>query len=149
MSVTFEMNPIGFFGTSANASDWLNSLSSSGFEALQRLQQATLFLPFVKFVGEQMTEYGTAPVLIESIKAEIEIETDISTYEVWGISPEGFYIGMVPTKYEDGKLTISLGTESRSMYYLIVKNLLKWHGRAWKPAHAAPQLFKETHYDYI
>ena len=25
-------------------------------------------------------------------------------------------------KYEDGKLTISLGTESRSMYYLIVKN---------------------------
>jgi hypothetical protein len=75
-----------------------------------------------KFVGDQMIEYGEAPVLIESIKAEIEIETDISTYEVWGISPEGFYIGMVPTKYEDGKLTISLGTESRSMYYLIVKN---------------------------
>ena len=75
-----------------------------------------------KFVGEQMIEYGKAPVLVESIKAEIEIETDISTYEVWGISPEGFYIGMVPTKYEDGKLKISLGTESRSMYYLIVKN---------------------------
>ena len=75
-----------------------------------------------KFVGEQMMEYGTAPVLVESIKAEIEIETDISTYEVWGISPEGFYIGQVPTKYEDGKLTISLGRESRSMYYLIVKN---------------------------
>ncbi len=75
-----------------------------------------------KFVGDQMMDYGKAPVLIESIKAEIEIETDISTYEVWGISPEGFYIGMVPTKYENGKLTISLGTESRSMYYLIVKN---------------------------
>ncbi len=75
-----------------------------------------------KFVGDQMMDYGKAPVLIEAIKAEIEIETPISTYEVWGISPEGFYIGMVPTKYEDGKLTISLGTESRSMYYLIVKN---------------------------
>ncbi len=75
-----------------------------------------------KFVSDQMIEYGEAPVLIESIKAEIEIETPISTYEVWGISPEGFYIGMVPTKYEDGKLTIYLGSESRSMYYLIVKN---------------------------
>ncbi len=75
-----------------------------------------------KFVGDQMIEYGEAPVLIESIKAEIEIETPISTYEVWGISPEGFYIGMVPTKYENGKLTISLGSESRSMYYLILKN---------------------------
>ncbi len=75
-----------------------------------------------KFVGEQMMDYGRAPITVEAIKAEIEIETPISTYEVWGISPEGFYIGMVPTKYEDGKLTISLGTESRSMYFMIVKN---------------------------
>ncbi len=75
-----------------------------------------------KFVGEQMIDYGRAPVTVEVIKAEIEIETDISTYEVWAISPEGFYVGMVPTKYEDGKLTITLGTEARSMYYLMVKN---------------------------
>ena len=69
-------------------------------------------------IGSLMTYEITKDLLVK----EIEIETPISTYEVWGISPEGFYIGMVPTKYEDGKLTISLGTEARSMYYLIVKN---------------------------
>ena len=61
----------------------------------------------------QANEFKT----ISHLSKTVFNKPDISTYEVWGISPEGFYIGMVPTKYENGKLTISLGTESRSMYY--------------------------------
>ena len=66
----------------------------------------------------QANEFKT----ISHLSKTVFNKPDISTYEVWGISPEGFYIGMVPTKYENGKLTISLDTEPRSMYYLIVKN---------------------------
>ena len=40
---------------------------------------------------------------------------------VWAISPEGFYIGTVPTTYENGKLKFTVGNTSQSMHYLIVK----------------------------
>ena len=73
-------------------------------------------------VRELMTNYGKPPVLIESIRAEIAIETDVSGLTVWAISPEGFYIGTVPSTYEDGKLTFKVGETSKSMYYLIVKD---------------------------
>ncbi len=74
-----------------------------------------------KFVGDLMLDYGRPPVEIEVIKAEIEIETDVEGLSVWAISPEGFYIGTVPAKYNDGKLRFTLGNTSESMYYLIVK----------------------------
>lgn len=74
-----------------------------------------------KFDGEKMLEYGKAPVLIESIEAEIEIETPYDDLMVWAISAEGYYIGNPPKKYEDGKLKITLGKQSMSMYYLIYR----------------------------
>jgi hypothetical protein len=74
-----------------------------------------------KFDGEKMLEYGKAPVLIENIEAEIEIETPYSDMMVWAISAEGYYIGNPPKKYEDGKLKITLGKQSMSMYYLIYR----------------------------
>jgi hypothetical protein len=74
-----------------------------------------------KFEGELMLDIGKPPVLIESIEAEITIETPVEGMVVWAISAEGYYIGRVPTTYEDGKLTINIGGMSRSMYYLIVK----------------------------
>ena len=55
------------------------------------------------------------------IETEIQLETVHPDLQVWAISPEGYYIGTVPTKYEDGKLTMRLGEVSHSMYYLIVK----------------------------
>lgn len=75
-----------------------------------------------KFDGEKMLEYGESPVLIESIETEIEIETAYSDMVVWAISAEGYYIGNPPSEYKDGKLKISLGKESMSMYYLIVRS---------------------------
>ena len=68
-----------------------------------------------------MLDIGKPPVLIESIEAEITIETPVEGLVVWAISAEGYYIGRVPTTYENGKLTINIGGMSRSMYYLIVK----------------------------
>ena len=75
-----------------------------------------------KFSGELMLDVGRAPVVVENIQAEIEIETEQSDMTVWAISAEGYYIGDVPTVYKDGKLKFRLGEVSRSMYYLIVKS---------------------------
>jgi len=74
-----------------------------------------------RFEGEKMLDIGKPPVLIEAIEAEISIETEISDLVVWAISAEGYYIGTVPAKYENGKLTFTIGSQSKSMYYLIVK----------------------------
>lgn len=74
-----------------------------------------------KFEGELMLDIGKPPVCIEVIEADIEISTCIKDLVVWAISPEGFYIGNIKTIYEDGKLKFSIGKESQSMYYLIVK----------------------------
>ena len=68
-----------------------------------------------------MVDIGKPPVCIEVIEAELEIETDVENLRVWAISAEGFYIGTVPTTYENGKLKITLGESSNSMYYLIVR----------------------------
>lgn len=71
--------------------------------------------------GDAMIEIGKPPVQVEVIKAEIELEADGGDRNVWAISPEGFYIGTVPTVYKDGKLKFTVGNTSQSMYYLIVK----------------------------
>lgn len=73
------------------------------------------------FKDELMLDVGKAPVQIEVIKAEIEIETEVEGMSVWAVSPEGFYIGTVPATYETGKLKFTVGNTSQSMYYLIVK----------------------------
>jgi len=69
-----------------------------------------------------MLDVGHAPVVIENIRAEIEIETDQRGMSVWAVSAEGFYIGTVPTEETDGKLRFRVGEISPSMYYLIVKS---------------------------
>ena len=66
-----------------------------------------------------MTDYGKPPVVIEVIEAEIEIETKVKGLIIWAVSPEGIYIGRVPSKYEDGKLKFKTGETAQSMYYLI------------------------------
>jgi hypothetical protein len=71
------------------------------------------------FEEDQMLDYGKPPVLIEVIEAEIEIKTSIENLKVWAVNAEGFYIGTVPTTYDNGVLKIKLGEISYSMYYLI------------------------------
>ena len=74
-----------------------------------------------KFEGDLMLDYGKPPVLVEVIKATIEIKTDVDGLVVHAISPEGFEIGKIDTVYEDGKLKFTLGEDTQSMYYLIQK----------------------------
>ena len=75
-----------------------------------------------KFSGDLMLDIGKPPVIVENIKAEIEIETNQSGFHVWAMGAEGYYIGTVPAEEKDGKLRFKLGDVSRSMYYLIVKS---------------------------
>jgi hypothetical protein len=74
-----------------------------------------------KFFKEYLLDLGKPPVIIECIEAEIELDTIHNDLIVWAISPEGYYIGTVPTSYENGKMKIKLGETSQSMYYLISK----------------------------
>jgi hypothetical protein len=75
-----------------------------------------------KFSGDLMLDIGKPPVVVENIRAEIEIETNQSGFHVWAMGAEGYYIGTVPVEEKDGKLRFKLGDVSRSMYYLIVKS---------------------------
>ncbi len=67
----------------------------------------------------QIIDIGTCPIMIEVIEAEIEIKTARPDMKVWGISAEGFYVGLLPATYEDGKLKFKLGDIYPTMYYLI------------------------------
>ena len=75
------------------------------------------------FDGEKMLDPGKAPIMAEVITATIHLETEHGTkLKVWGVNAEGFYSGIIPTTYEDGVLSFTVGDEENpACYYLIVK----------------------------
>ena len=75
------------------------------------------------FDGEKMLEVGRAPIMAEVIRADIRLETEHGDkMKVWGVNAEGFYAGRIPTTYEDGILSFTVGDEENpACYYLIVK----------------------------
>ena len=75
------------------------------------------------FDGEKMLEVGKPPIMAEVIRADIRLETEHGQkMKVWGVNAEGFYSGAVPTTYEDGVLSFTVGDEENpACYYLIVK----------------------------
>ena len=75
-----------------------------------------------KMEGELMLDIGKPPVIVEAIKAEIEIKTPVKGLKIWAVSAEGFYIGTVPTEYTEDGVKFKVGDVSQSMYYLIVKD---------------------------
>ena len=72
-----------------------------------------------KFDGDQMLEYGHAPITAELIEADIELKTSRPNMAVWAVNAEGFYIGRIPVTYEDGVLKFSIGEVHKSIYYVI------------------------------
>ena len=72
-----------------------------------------------KFDGEQMLDYGKPPILIEVTEADIELETERGDLRVWAVNAEGFFVGAIPTTYENGVLKFTLGEKFPSMYYLL------------------------------
>lgn len=71
------------------------------------------------FDGEQMLDWGEPPIQIEVIHADIALKTDNPNLKVWTVNPEGFYVGAVPSVYEDGILKFTIGEKWRGMHYLI------------------------------
>ncbi len=62
---------------------------------------------------------GHAPAMIEVVEAEIKLKTRRENLKVWAVSDRGFFIGAVPSKYENGLFRFETGGEFASMYYLI------------------------------
>ena len=75
------------------------------------------------FDGEKMLDVGKPPIMSEVIEADISIRTELGkTLKVWGITPEGYYAGKLPTTYEDGVLTFHVGDANNpASYYLVVE----------------------------
>lgn len=67
----------------------------------------------------ELVENGTAPILCEVIEADICIKTHRKDLVVWAVSPEGAYIGNVPTKFDDEGMHLTIGTKHPSIYYII------------------------------
>ena len=40
---------------------------------------------------------------------------------VWSVNSDGYYIGRIPTTYEDGWLKFHVGPNFAGMYYLIME----------------------------
>ena len=76
------------------------------------------------FDGEKLLEVGKPPIMAEVIQATIHLETsEGQKLKVWGVNAEGFYSGNVPTTYENGILSFTVGDEENpACYYLIVKD---------------------------
>jgi len=70
--------------------------------------------------GDKMIEYGREPILSEAINATITLKTERTDLKVWGVNAEGFYVGQVPAKFEDGNMTFTVGEKFPAIYYLIV-----------------------------
>ena len=71
--------------------------------------------------GDKLLDFGTGPIEAEIIDAEIAIKTDRERLRVWSINSEGFYTGMLETKYEDGWLKFHIGPHYPGLYYLIME----------------------------
>ena len=73
-----------------------------------------------EFDGDKMLELGSAPILSEVIRATITLKTDRTDLAVWGIGSEGYPVGKLNTKFENGTMTFTVGDKWPASYYLIV-----------------------------
>ena len=77
---------------------------------------------YVDDTDMRVLNMGEAPVLAEVIEADICLKTCYAGARVMAVDPQGFYVGRVPSRYEDGYLKFHIGEQYESMYYLIVKD---------------------------
>ena len=66
-----------------------------------------------------MYDYGKPPITVEVIEADIAIKTERHDLIVWAVNAEGYFVGKVPARYEDGCLKFTVGKTMPSAYYLI------------------------------
>ena len=73
--------------------------------------------------GDLLVDEGKTPIMAELINATISIKTPHgANMKVWGVNAEGLYVATMPTTYEDGVLTFTIGDPLKpACYYLIFK----------------------------
>ncbi len=74
-----------------------------------------------QFDGEKLVDFGTGPIEAEVIDAYISLKTERENMRVWSVNSDGYYIGRIPTTYEDGWLKFQVGPNFAGMYYLIME----------------------------
>ena len=74
-----------------------------------------------QFDGEKLLDFGTGPIEVEFIHAEIRIKTNVPDLRVWSVNSDGYYIGQLEKTYEDGWLKFHTGPNYPGMYYLIMQ----------------------------
>lgn len=74
-----------------------------------------------QFDGEKLLDFGTGPIEVEIIDAEIKLKTNVPDLRIWSVNSDGYYIGQLDKTYEDGWLTFHVGPNYPGMYYLIMQ----------------------------
>ncbi len=106
-------------GTIAISSLDDNSIHSSEYMLLTAIGNADNEDAVYNEDETALVKEGKNKVLIDVIEAEIKIKTDKKNLAVYAVAPDGFFVGALDAKYEDGFLTFSIGEKFESMYYLI------------------------------
>ena len=70
--------------------------------------------------GDMLIDYGRVPIMSEVIRATISVRTEHDDLQVWGVNSEGYYVGRIPTTYEDGVMTFTVGEKLPASYYVLV-----------------------------
>ena len=108
------------------ATDWgviaLSSLTDAPIERSDYMLLTTIGRArntAAEFDGDKMLELGRAPIMAEVIRATVTIKTERTDLAVWGIGAEGYPVGKLNVKYENGTMTFTVGDKWPASYYLI------------------------------
>ena len=108
------------------ATDWgviaLSSLTDTPIERSDYMLLTTIGRARntgAEFDGDKMLELGSAPIQSEVIKATLTLKTDRTDLAVWGIGPEGYPVGKLDARFENGAMTFTVGDKWPASYYLI------------------------------
>ena len=74
-----------------------------------------------QFDGEKLLDFGTGPIEVEVIDAEIKLKTNVEGLRIWSVNSDGYYIGQLEKEYEDGWVKFHVGPNYPGMYYLIMQ----------------------------
>ncbi len=74
-----------------------------------------------QFDGEKLLDFGTGPIEVEVIDAEIALKTNVPDLRIWSVNSDGYYIGQLEKTYEDGWVKFHVGPNYPGMYYLIMQ----------------------------
>jgi hypothetical protein len=75
-----------------------------------------------QFDGEKLLDFGTGPIEVEVIDAEIAIKTDVPDLRVWSVNSDGYYIGQLEIdRSREGWIKFHVGPNFAGMYYLIMQ----------------------------